>query len=207
MGTDRHEDRVEVALALFDEQVLHRVIEDDLDAEVFDALDLGIDHIARQPVLGNAVAHHAAWEFAGIVDLDIVTDARQVVGGRQAGGAGADDQDAVTGVVAGLVEPPAIRDRLVAEVSLDRVDRDRRVELTPVAGHLAWVVADPAMDRRERIVAGQLPPRGFGFTFLDEPEPLLNVLAGRTCVVAGRQQIDIDGSAGTHRPNTSGALG
>ena len=47
----------------------------DDDAEIDDAADLGIEHVARQAVFGNAEAHHAAGERAGLVNFHRMTHA------------------------------------------------------------------------------------------------------------------------------------
>jgi hypothetical protein len=39
-----------------------------VDAELDDALDLGVEHVARQAVAGDAEAHHAAGHRAGLAD-------------------------------------------------------------------------------------------------------------------------------------------
>jgi hypothetical protein len=39
-----------------------------LDAQVEDALHLGVEHVARQAVLRDAEAHHAAGQRAGLDD-------------------------------------------------------------------------------------------------------------------------------------------
>ena len=57
------------------------------------------------------------------------------------------------------VEPPALLEREVAEEPLDRVDRDGAVEVGAVADALARVVADPSVDRGQRIVRDELAPR------------------------------------------------
>ncbi len=46
-----------------------------------DALHLGIQHLARQPVFGNAEAHHAAGQRAGFVDFHAVAETRKMVRG------------------------------------------------------------------------------------------------------------------------------
>jgi hypothetical protein len=61
LGTEAEEDGVEVLVDL-----LHRDIDTDLglepdvDAQVEDALDFGVEHITRRAVARDAVAHHAA---------------------------------------------------------------------------------------------------------------------------------------------------
>ncbi len=61
----------------------------DLDSCLAQNADLGVEHIGRQPVVGDAVAQHAA-ERGGLEHGDRVTRQPQVVGGRQARRTGAD---------------------------------------------------------------------------------------------------------------------
>src|SRR5262249_54317258 len=70
----------------------------------------------------------------------------------------------------------------------------------PVADALAGVVADPAVDRGQRVVGDELPPRLLVPARLGVRQPGLDVLAGRAARVAGRQQVDVDGTALAHRP-------
>ena len=98
------------------------VIELQLDTEVEDALDLGVEHVARQPVFGNAEAHHAARERSGVDDLDAVAEAPQMIGGRKPRGSGADDQHPLAALGGGRRKFPALLDRFVAEKALDGVD-------------------------------------------------------------------------------------
>ena len=124
----------------------------DPHAQRRDPVDLAVEHVARQPVGGDAVAHHPARLGARVADLDLVAEPGQVVGGRQPARPGADDEHPPAAARRRRVERPAALEREVAEEPLDRVDRDRAVELGAVAGGLARVVADPAVDRRERVV-------------------------------------------------------
>src|SRR5580765_4722115 len=79
----------------------------------------------------------------------------------------------------GRVERPAPLEREIAEEPLDRVNGDGAVEAGAVADALARVVADPAVDRRHRVVGGQLPPRAFMVTGLGVRQPRLDVFPGR----------------------------
>ena len=60
VGADGEEGGVEAALAHALERVLAAALELELDAHREDPLDLGVEHLARQPVGGDAEAHHAA---------------------------------------------------------------------------------------------------------------------------------------------------
>ena len=189
---DGDEHRVEFALLLLGDEVLDLVIEDDLHAHPLDAGDLAVEHVARQPVGGDAEVHHAAGDRAGLVDLHGVAHQRQMMRARQAARAGADDQDALAAGCRGDRRRPPLGERHVAEKALDRVDGDRRVELAAVAVRLARVIADAAVHRRHRVVLddrlpGLAEPPGGGVG-----EPGLDVLAGGAGVVARRQEIQID---------------
>ena len=62
------------------------------DAERDESVDLRAEQRARQAVLGDAEAHHAAGLGRGFEHRDVVAEQRQVVRGGQAGGPGADDR-------------------------------------------------------------------------------------------------------------------
>ncbi len=79
---DGQEHRVEVAVALGRQDVVHFRIQFDRDAERDDARDLGIEHFAWQPVLRDAEAHHAAGERTSLADRHGVPGARELVRGR-----------------------------------------------------------------------------------------------------------------------------
>ena len=102
-----------------------------------DAHHLGVEHVARQAVLGNAETHHAAEQRAGFLDRDTVAEPAQVVRRRHSRRPGADDEHVLARPGARHVEAPAVLERLVAEEALDRVDADRGVDLAAVAHALA----------------------------------------------------------------------
>ena len=123
-----------------------------------------------------------------------------MVGGGKPARPGADDQHPPAAADRGRVERPPPLEREIAEEPLDRVNRDGAVQAGPVADALARVVADPAVDRRHRIVRGQLPPRSLVVTGLGVRQPGLDVLPGRAAGVARRQQVDVDGALLADRP-------
>jgi hypothetical protein len=92
VGADGEEGGVELSGLHAFQDVVDLAVELDRDAEVDHALHFGVEHFARQAVLGNAEAHHAAEEGAGVVHRDAVAEPAQVVGGGHARRAGADDQ-------------------------------------------------------------------------------------------------------------------
>ena len=95
MGADRDEHGIEAAVRQLGEQVLDLVIEDDAHAHVLDPPNFLHEVFPRQAVGGNAEMHHAARQRAGFVDLDCMTQSRQVIGGGEAARAGADHQHAL----------------------------------------------------------------------------------------------------------------
>ena len=118
--------------------------------------------------------------------------AAQVIGGRESGGPRSDDQNALAAVRCRRQKLPALSDCLIPEKSLDRIDPDRLVNLGAIAGSLAWVIADAAHHRRERIVLREDAPRVLVIAGFGVRQPILDVLARRAGVIARRQAIHID---------------
>ena len=156
------------------------------------AFDFRVEHLARQPVLRDAEAHHAAGGGPGVVDRDRVSHAAQMIGGGKSGRPGADHQHALAGFRFRRRETPIALDRLVAEEALDRIDADRLVDLRTVAGGLAGVIADAPHHGGQRIVLREHAPGVFVIAGFGVVEPGLDILAGRAGVIARRQAVDID---------------
>ena len=195
VGPDRDEDRVEAALLPLGDEVLDPVLAGHPHAQRRDPVELAGEHVAGQPVGRDAVPHHPARLAARVPDLDLVAEPGQVVGGRQPARPGADHEHPLAAADRRRVEQPPLLQREVAEEPLDRMDRDGAVEVGAVADALARVVADPPVDRGERIVRDELTPRLLVPARLGVRQPGLDVLAGRAAGVARRQQVDVDGSA------------
>ena len=210
VGADSEEGRVETALAPSSPATFSDLaVQLQLDAEVEDPLHLGLEHVAGQPVLRDAEAHHPAGHRAGLLDRHRVAEPGEVVRSRKTGRPGADDQHPLAARLGFDLDLPAALDRLVAEEALDRVDADRLVELAAVAGGLAGVVADPAHDRRQRVVLHQPSPGPLvaRLPLLCLVQPGLDVLARRAGVVAGRQAVDVDGALGAPAAGLVGEAG
>ncbi len=193
VGTDGQEHRVEAAGRLRLEHVADLRIELERDAEVEDAVDFRLQDLARQPVLRDPEAHHAARDRTGLADRDRVTPQREVIRRRQARRPGADDQNALARLGPRPLELPAAAQRLVAEEALDRVDAHGLVELAAVAGSFTGVVADAAHRGGQRVVAGEQAPGLLVFAGLGVEQPALDVLARRAGVIAGWQSVDVNG--------------
>ena len=143
---------------------------------------------------------HAAGEGAGVPDLHLMAEARQMIGGGKPRRPGADHQHALAARFGVAREGPAFFEREIAEIAFDRVNADGAVHLLPIAAILARMIADPAMDGGQWVVRGQNAPGGLIAPRLRLAQPGLNVLAGRTGVVARRQEIDIDRTPHAKRP-------
>jgi hypothetical protein len=204
MGADRDEDGVEALLAEGRFDVLHLAVQLQRHAHFHDPRDLRIEDVARQAIFWNAEAHHAAGHWTRLAKGHLMAKASQVVSRGKAARPRADDQHPLAARHGLESRGEAFLDGVVAEKALDGVNADGLVQLAPVAAFLAGVVADAAHDGRQRIVFHQsLPGRGIVATF-GVIEPLLDVLAGRTGVVAGRQAIHI---VGPQRAPGSGLIG
>ena len=188
----RDEDRVEAALLPLGGEVLDAVRGDDPHAQRRDPVQLAAQDVARHPIRRDAVAHHPAGLGARVPDLDVMTEPREVIRRRQPARPRADDEHPLAGRGRRRVEGPPPLQRQVAEEPLDRVNRNGAVELGTVADALARVVADPPVNRRERVVGHQLTPRLLVATRLRVRQPGLDVLSGRAAGVARGQQVDVD---------------
>ena len=78
------------------EQIIHREVdagalaESELDAPGQHLVDLALDHVVRQAIVGNAEAQHAAGYLLRLVHDDLVAEIGQVAGAGRAGRAGTD---------------------------------------------------------------------------------------------------------------------
>ncbi len=126
------------------------------------------------------------------MDFDRVAHAGQMVGGRQAAGTRSDHQHPLAGRRRGHGELPVLLDGQIAQEAFDGVDADGCIELAPIAGGFAGMVADPAVNARHRIVFGQTLPGFLKPARLGVSQPRLDVFARRTGVIARRQQIHVE---------------
>ena len=184
-------------------EVLHFAARFDLHAERFDAGDFTVEDFARQTVLRNAVAHHAARLFGRLHDVHVVPHAGEVIGRGKPRGPRTDDEDALSGFLGGLFKGPALFERMVAQEAFDRVNADALVEFPSVAGRFAGVVADAAHAGGEGIVLRDLFPGPAVVAAFGVEKPRLALFARGTLGVAGRQTVHVDGLDRTPR---SGAV-
>ena len=192
MGADGEKRRVEAARGHRRLDVVDARVELQRDAEIENAADLRVEDVARQPVFGDAEAHHAARQRTRLADHDLMAEPRELIGGGEPGRPGADDKRALARFHGGLVEGPALFDGEIAEEALDRIDADGDIENRPIASGFAGVIADASHAGGQRIVSRQRAPGRFVVAGFGVAQPALDVLARRAGVVAGRQTVDID---------------
>src|SRR5262249_44389761 len=82
-------------------------IELERDAEIDDAPDLRVEHVARQSIFRDAEAHHAAGPRTRVDDRHRMAEATKMIRGRQARRPRADDEDALPGFDLRTVELPS----------------------------------------------------------------------------------------------------
>jgi hypothetical protein len=196
MGADGDENGVEPSRRFLREYVFNLPLEDNLDAHGLDPSDLLQQLLSRKPKGRNAKLHHAPGQRPGFVDHDGVTQPSEVISRGKPARSGADDEDAFAAGRRFDFEGPIFRCGQITEKALDRVNADRRVEVFAVAGAFARVVADAAVHGRHGIVANQRLPGVAILPGLRQGEPGLDVLAGRTRVIAGRLQVDVNRASG-----------
>ncbi len=170
------------------------LVAEDLHAHVGHGLDLGVEDVAGQAVLGDAEGHPSAGDGGLLVDGDVIALDRQVVGAGQARGAGADDGDLLAllfldlgDVLGGVVEVE------VGHEALQVHDVDGLLDLAAHAGLFTGVVADATADRREGVF---LLDELEGFLVLadgDEGHIALDADMGRAGRLAGRRAELVDG--------------
>ena len=186
VSADRDEDGVEVPFGSFGLEVLNSMVARDEHTQVADAAHLRVKHVTWQPVCGNPVAHHPAGQSTRIADLNRMTAPGQVICRGETARAGADDQDSLASRRRGRRELPTLLEGFVTEETLDRVDRNRAVQLSPVAHDFAWVVAHASMNCWKRVVGDQFEPCVVVATCLGVSEPRLDVFpAGQPALHGG----------------------
>ncbi len=190
---DGEEGRIETARCHTGFDVIDARVELQGNAQIENALHFGIEHVARQPVLGNAEAHHPAGQRPGFVDRDLMPHACQMERRGKARRPGPDDQDLLAARCRFGLKLPSAPARLVAEEPFDRMDADGFIELPAIARHFARVVADAPHQRGHRIVLCEFAPSPLVVAALGMVKPALDVLARRAGVIARRQPIHIHG--------------
>jgi hypothetical protein len=130
---------------------LHAAAE--VDAEIADHLDLRLEHVPGEAVLGDAQRHPAARDGRGFEDGDPVALGGQVVRAGEPGGPGSHDRDLLARGLLHLGDVPGLsREVEVRDEPLQVHDVDRLVDVPALARPFAGMVADAAADGREGVV-------------------------------------------------------
>jgi hypothetical protein len=149
--------------------------------------------------------HHAAGNWPRVVDFDAVSEAGEVIRGRQSARPAANYQNTFAAARGLNFKLPLFCRGEIAEKALDRMNTDGSVKFGTVAGSFARMVANPAMDCRHWIVAHQGLPRLPVLARLGQRQPRLDVLTRWAGMIARRQQVDIDRVGATRRPSDATA--
>ena len=147
-----------------------------------------VDMLLLHLEIGDAVAQQPARLGLALVDMHIMAHARQLLRCGQAGRSGADDGDALSGLLLGNLRlDPAIVPGLVGDGLLDRLDRDRGVLEVEGAGFLARRGADPPRELGEVVGRVQVARRILPASGIDQIVPVRDLVhhraAGRTMAV------------------------
>src|SRR5262245_32691169 len=122
---------------------MHVAVKD--NAFGFHLLDAALDDALFHLEVGNAVAQQPAGEGMLVVDVYLVTGARQLLRRRQARRPGTDDRNLLAGLLLGrLGRNPALGKGLVGDAAFDGLDRHRLVVDVERAGGLTWRRTDAA---------------------------------------------------------------
>src|SRR5246127_5321547 len=130
-----------------------------------------------------------------------------LVGGGQSTGPRADDQDSLAAAGGRWFEHPAALSSKVTEEPLHRMDRYGAVEVGAVADGFTRVVAHSSVDCGKWVVRNELTPSLFVPAGGGVCKPGLDVFPRGATGVAGRQQIDVDGSPLARRPGPGPPMG
>ncbi len=150
-----------------------------LDAQSQDVIDLPVQHLGRQAVVGNAGPQHAAQPVQCFIKDDLESFQTHVVGDCKAGRAAADHGDFLRSFVDRWHGPPHQR-HLVGRKPFQCPDRHRCIHLGAAALGFTRVGADAAQGAGQ----GQLfHDQGYGlfvFALGDELDISLHIDPGRT---------------------------
>ena len=174
-------------------QAVHLHIEGGVDPHVEDVIDLLVQHTQRQPERGNLAAHHTAAGELVVVDVDNVTQRREVAGHRQGSGAGPDQGNALAVLfLRHGWQPGADVVLVVGRDALQAADGDRFLLYPdPPAGGLTGAVTGASQHAREHI---GVPVDHVGIAVAlcgDQPDVFRHRCMGGTGVLAVHYLVEI----------------
>ena len=164
-------------------------IGDDVNAHLFNGVDLIVQFSLWKTILRNAVAQHAASLWHGLEDRDIVTHLAQEVSCGKSQRAAADDGYCLAGVRITFRDELGAGAVHVRNKTLQGLDCDRLVDQASAAVILARMRADTAQGCRKRdLVFDQLVGLVV-FAVGDQADVALAVGACRACQYARRSAV------------------
>ncbi len=195
LAAERQEDRL-VALG---EQVIDREIAAErlavaeVPAEIDDDVGFERQRVLGQAIAGDADLGHAAGLLGLLEHVDMVAVEQQVVGGGDAGGAGA-DHGHLYAVLRPLDHVAGEFERvrallLVGDVALQRLDADRLVDELAPAGEFAVAHADAAAGGGHRVFLQEDAERVLRLAVADVVDVARHVDLGRAGLDAGRGHV------------------
>ncbi len=162
LGTQTQKNRVIVGTYLRHADVgADPAVHPRLDAQVQNALNLGVEDVSGGTEAWNAIAHHSTQFGAFVKDGDVVTFECQLVGSRQTGGSAANNRHLFSTLRFGLSVCQFVLDGVLSQEVFDGIDSDEIFHLIAVAAGLARGRADAPHDRWKRICFGQSAKRVF----------------------------------------------
>ena len=158
------------------------------DALGFHLGDAAVDVVLLHLEVGNAVAHQAAGLGPLLVDMHVVTGARELLRTGEPRRSRADDGDALAGAHCRAFGFEALRDGAVGDRGFNRLDGDRAFFKIQRAGGFARRWADPAGDFGEIVGRVQVARGFFPIAVIDEVVPVRDLVVDRAAGCAGAQR-------------------
>ncbi len=121
-----------------------------LGARPADEVDLPVEHLVREPILRNAVAHHSAGLFHRLVEDGAIAMPAQEPGRGEAGRPGSDYPHGPP-VVGHAVDRSVVHSGSVGHEALDSVYAHGAVDVSAAADDLALPDAHPSAYRRQGV--------------------------------------------------------
>src|SRR6185312_11048854 len=149
--------------------------------------DAALDVELFQLEVRDAIAQQAARLGVLLIDVNLVTGARELLGAGETGRARPDDGDPLAGLALGQLRlHPSFLEGAVDDRAFDGLDRDRRVLEVERAGGLAWRWADAAGEFGEVVGRQQVARRLAPVGPVDEVVPVRDLVVDRAADVAIR---------------------
>lgn len=167
-----------------------------VDAFADHLLDAPFDVIFFEFKVGDPVAEQATGVVVFFVDVDVMADAGELLGGGETGGAGTDDGDTLASFrQRGSRFDPSLLPSAIGDGAFDSFDCDGGVFEVEGAGGFAGSGTDPSGNFGEIIGAVEIGGGAFPVLIVDEVVPIGNlIIDGTAGVTIGHPAIHTSGS-------------